>query len=99
MEITAEETRLIQKYLDTKDTSILEHVIDFPWGYSVPMIQVAIGILFDLFPKRIACYNSILLEEKVKNKFCPSVFLAWLVGIAGGILFWFYVIRFLIAIF
>lgn len=64
--MTPEEHKLIMKFLETKDQSIIDHVIDNPHAYSAEMVNVAIGIDFvtRFSSPRIVCWNSILLPEK-----------------------------------
>jgi len=60
MEITRKENALIMKYLETKDESILDHVIEHPWAYSVDMIRAVITLqCINLTPRRIVCLNSL----------------------------------------
>ena len=61
--ITSEERRIIRDYLENGDKTSLIFVINHPWAYSVPMVQVAIALVCDMFPKRMACSNSITVEE------------------------------------
>jgi hypothetical protein len=63
MEITKEEMELVQKFLDTRDESLIRKVIEHPWAYSIEMIQIAIAIECGEFHTRMTCDNSALGEE------------------------------------
>lgn len=62
--MTPEEHKLIMKFLESRDMSILDHVIDNPHAYSVEMVEISIGLQYVVrMPQRVVCWNSILIDK------------------------------------